>query len=46
MPPVILMRTEARTIAPSAIDFVLSANVRRKRNQNGKEWLKHVQDKG
>ena len=29
-----------------AIDFVLSANVRRKRNQNGKEWLKHVQDKG
>jgi len=31
------MRTRAKTVAPSAIDFVLSANVRRKRNLNEKE---------
>ena len=36
--PVTLMRTRAKTVAPSAIDFVLSANVRRKRNLNEKEW--------
>ena len=34
--PVTLMRTRAKTVAPSAIDFVLSANVRRKRNQKVK----------
>ena len=41
MAPVISMRTGARTVArtvaPSAIDFVLSASVRRKRNQKEKE---------
>ena len=35
--PVTLMRTRAKTVAPSAIDFVLSAIVRRKRNLNEKE---------
>ena len=35
--PVTLMRTRAKTVAPSAIDFILSANVRRKRNLNEKE---------
>ena len=35
--PEALMRTRAKTVAPSAIDFVLSANVRRKRNLNEKE---------
>jgi len=35
--PVTLMRTRAKTVAPSAIDFVLSANVRRKINLNEKE---------
>jgi hypothetical protein len=33
------MRTRAKIVAPSAIDFVLSANIRRKRNQNEKERL-------
>ena len=37
MAPVISMRTGARTVALSAIDFVLSASVRRKRNQKEKE---------
>jgi hypothetical protein len=37
MAPVISMRTGARTVVPSAIDFVLGASVRRKRNRKGKE---------
>ena len=45
---VISMRTGARTIAPSAIDFVLSASVRRKRNQKEKERpnLTRVREEG
>ena len=48
MTPVISMRTGARTVAPSAIDFVLSASVRRKRNQKEKEWpnLTRVREEG
>jgi len=46
--PVTLMRTRAKTVAPSAIDFVLSASVRRKRNQKEKECpnLTRVKEEG
>jgi hypothetical protein len=40
------MRTRAKTVAPSAIDFVLSANVRRKRNQKVKERPKQALETG
>jgi hypothetical protein len=46
MAPVISMRTGAITVAPSAIDFVLSANVRRKRNQKGKERPNQARERG
>jgi hypothetical protein len=46
MAPVISMRTGARTVAPSAIDFVLNASVRRKRNQKEKEWPNLTRERG
>ena len=48
MAPASSMRTGARTVAPSAIDFVLSASVRRKRNQKEKECpnLTRVREEG
>ena len=44
--PVTLMRTRAKTVAPSAIDFVLSANIRRKRNLNEKERPQQALERG
>ena len=46
MAPVISMRTGARTVAPSAIDFVLSASVRRKKNLNKKERPQQALERG
>jgi hypothetical protein len=40
------MRTGARTVAPSALDFVLSANVRRKRNRKEKEQHNQARERG
>jgi len=44
--PVTLMRTRAKTVAPSAIDFVLGANVRRKINRNEKERPQQALESG
>ena len=44
--PVTLMRTRAKTVALSAIDFVISANVRRKRNQKVKERPQQALERG
>ena len=43
---VTLMRTRAKTVAFSAIDFVISANVRRKRNQKVKERPQQALERG
>jgi hypothetical protein len=40
------MRTRAKTVALSAIDFVISANVRRKRNKKVKERPQQALEKG
>ena len=44
--PVTLMRTRAKTVAPSAIDFVLSASVRRRKNLNEKEHPQQALERG